>query len=120
MTVFNDEINTLYIASNKLTQAATPVEQLEAISDFARRNNASWGILIYLDDEMRTEEVVAEWTLGNAIPLGIGARFRVSDDEVQIDPSERERPQFVQDTLNEDHIHPPIVSVAKLHQMRSA
>jgi hypothetical protein len=68
MTVFNDEINTLYIASNKLTQAATPVEQLEAISDYARRNDASWGILIYLDDESRIEEVVAEWTIGGGAP----------------------------------------------------
>ncbi|MBA3868166.1 MAG: GAF domain-containing sensor histidine kinase [Anaerolineae bacterium] len=121
MTIFTDEINTLYIASNKLTQAATPVEQLEAISDYARSNDASWGILIYLDDEGRTEEVVAEWTIGRAIPLGIGAKFPVLDHDVQSEMSSaRIRPHFIQDTLKEDHINPPILSAAKLHQMRSA
>jgi signal transduction histidine kinase len=121
MTMFNDEINTLYIASNKLTQAATPVEQLEAISDYARRNNASWGILIYLDDESRVEEVVAEWTIGHAIPLGIGAKFQVADDDVEGDaPSARVRPKFIQDTLQESLVNPPILSAAKLRQMRSA
>ena len=90
MSMFNDEINTLYIASNKLTQAATPVEQLEAISDYARRHGASWGILIYLDSENRTEEVVAEWTVGSAIPLGIGAQFPVSDDHIHSGVSSRQ------------------------------
>ena len=121
MTIVNDEINTLYIASNKLTQAATPVEQLEAISDYARRNKASWGILIYLDDESLTEEVVAEWTLGQAIPLGIGAKFRVTQQALEADFSSAPvYPNFIQDTFKEEPINPHILSVAKLHQMRSA
>ena len=121
MTVFNDEINTLYIASNKLTQAFTPVEQLEAISDYARSNNASWGILIYLDDENRTEEVVAEWTIGQAVPLGIGAKFQVADHDTYGEiTSARDHLKFVQDTLHAEQMSPHILSVAKLHQMRSA
>ncbi len=119
MTVHNDEINTLYIASNKLTQAFTPVEQLEAISDYARSNNASWGILMYLDDENRTEEVVAEWTIGQAIPLGIGAKFQV-DDKHSETASARDHLKFVQDTFHAEPVSPHILSVAKLHQMRSA
>jgi len=121
MTVFNDEINTLYIASNKLTQAFTPVEQLEAISDYARRNSASWGVLIYLDDENHTEEVVAEWTIGQVIPLGIGAKFQVLVQDASGDgASARGQLKFVQDTLLAEQISPHILSVAKLHQMRSA
>jgi signal transduction histidine kinase len=121
MTVFNDEINTLYIASHKLTQAATPIEQLEAISDYARSNNASWGILIYLDDAGRTEEVVAEWTMGQAVPLGIGAKFDVlSQDTSNEELTARDQLRFVEDTLKADPINPHILSVAKGHQMRSA
>ncbi len=121
MTIFNDEINTLYIASNKLTQAATPVEQLEAISDYARQNDASWGILIYLDDDSRTEEVVAEWTIGRAIPLGIGAKFKVPNDDSSSDATfPLVRAKFIQDTLKNEYISPHILAVAKLHLMRSA
>lgn len=121
MTVFNDEINTLYIASNKLTQAATPIEQLEAISDYARSNKAAWGILIYLDDAGRTEEVVAEWTTGPVVPLGIGAKFEVlsqdTDDEELV---ARDQLRFVKDMLKVESINSHILSVAKRHQMRSA
>ncbi len=121
MTVFNDEINTLYIASNKLTQAFTPVEQLEAISDYARSNNASWGILMYLDDEHRTEEVVAEWTIGQAVPLGVGAKFQRAGHDTHSEMASGHDPLiFVPDTVHAVPMSSHILSVAKLHQMRSA
>ena len=49
--VRKDEIDILYAASNKLTQAATPQEQLAAISDFARENGAESGTMFYIDND---------------------------------------------------------------------
>ncbi|MBK8019928.1 MAG: hypothetical protein IPK19_00560 [Chloroflexi bacterium] len=82
--LLQDEINILYVASNKLTQASTPIEQLEAVSDYARSHRANRGVLLYCDFDpagedghgVRIEEVVAEWTMGDAQPIGLGARFR--------------------------------------------
>jgi len=76
--VFKDEIDALYITSNKLTQAETPHEQLEAISSYARSAGADGGVLMYLDEAGITEEVVAEWTNGPILPFGIGTLMSVS------------------------------------------
>ncbi len=119
--MFKDEIDTLYVVSNKLTQAATPIEQLESISDYARSNGASWGVLMYLEDEGTTEEVVAEWTIGQAIPLGLGTQFQVSVFGFAHYPLNAPvRPTFIQDMLKEDRVDPSTLIVAKLHHMRSA
>ena len=79
MVEFQDEITLFYNASSKLTRASTPLEQLEAVSDYARDSGASSGALFYFefDDDHRTEEVVAEWVTGTVIPFEVGTCFRL-------------------------------------------
>lgn len=74
-----DEIELLYAASNKLTQASTPAESLEAVSDYARENGAARGILVYTDTPAhpQTLEVVAEWVKGGSQLFGVGTRFYI-------------------------------------------
>lgn len=79
--IYRDEIDILYAASNKLTQAFTAAEQLEAISDYARETGASWGILFYSDfDDQETHwmEAAAAWAKQDVPPVPIGARFEIS------------------------------------------
>lgn len=74
--LFKDEIDILYTASNKLTQASTSVEQLESVSDYARSCGATLGILFYIENENETRlQVVAEWFMGKAAPFGIDNYF---------------------------------------------
>jgi signal transduction histidine kinase len=74
-----DEIELLYAASNKLTQASTPAESLEAVSDYARENGAARGLLLYTDNPLQPEalEVVSEWVKGQTSAFGIGTRFAI-------------------------------------------
>ncbi|MCU0497103.1 MAG: GAF domain-containing sensor histidine kinase [Anaerolineae bacterium] len=74
--IYKAEINILYIASHKLTQAFNPFDQLDAVSDYARSNGAEWGILFYFNESLTEQEVVAEWA--KSTPLGIGSRFPTS------------------------------------------
>ncbi len=71
-----DEIEILYAASNKLTQASTPAESLEAVSDYARDNDAATGMLLYTDNPTNPEwfEVVAMWTRAQGITLTVGTQ----------------------------------------------
>lgn len=65
LEIAKNEIGMLYAASNKLTQAATPAEFLEAISDYARENGAAAGFMTYLPeyetDPLDWSEITAEW-----------------------------------------------------------
>lgn len=74
--IYKAEINILYIASHKLTQAFNPFDQLDAVSDYARSNGAEWGSLFYFNETLTEQEVVAEWA--KTTPLGIGSRFPTS------------------------------------------
>jgi signal transduction histidine kinase len=78
--LLRDEIDILYAISNKLTQASTPAEWLEAVSVYARERGASSGLLswINLNDETYFE-VIAAWDNGGCSPGGIGTRFDLSD-----------------------------------------
>ncbi|MFN8421535.1 MAG: GAF domain-containing protein, partial [Anaerolineae bacterium] len=71
-----EEIDFLYIASNRLTSAVTPQEQLSAVSDFARLTGAAAGQLFYIDhlDNALPETMVvaAEWTRSGSPLMGIG------------------------------------------------
>jgi signal transduction histidine kinase len=85
--VRKDEIDILYAASNKLTQASTPQEQLAAISDYARENGAESGTMFYIDNDLNGKpewaEIVADWALvdGHRQPelSAIGARYYLPD-----------------------------------------
>lgn len=74
-----DEIGILYSMSNKLTQASTPAEWLEAVSDYARDNEAAAGILFYIqpdaDGEPSALQLAAQWTRGVPRPWAEGTPF---------------------------------------------
>jgi signal transduction histidine kinase len=74
-----DEIDILYMASNKLTQASTRDEQLEAVSDYARDQGASFGALFYIDNDQQGQpewlEVVAEWVTERGVSMGLDLCF---------------------------------------------
>jgi len=66
-----DEIDILYAASNRLTQASTAVEQLEAVSSYPREQGAKAGMLFYIDPDSYGRpdylEVVAEWVTATGL-----------------------------------------------------
>ena len=72
-TLLRDEIDILYSMSNKLTQASTPAEWLEAVSDYARDIGAVSGVLFYLhtdaSGEAETLEIAAQWSKRQAAPV---------------------------------------------------
>jgi signal transduction histidine kinase len=77
----SSESDILYATLNKLTQAETPAEQLEAVSDYARSHGATGGQLFYVEEVARDEEaewveVVAEWAADDRHRLGVGRRLR--------------------------------------------
>src|SRR5690606_24546462 len=80
--IYRDEIDILYAASNKLTQAYTPVEQLEPISKFPRESSARWGTLYYAqyyhDAETHWLECVASWAKEPAQPVPTGSRIEIA------------------------------------------
>ncbi|MBE2270525.1 MAG: GAF domain-containing protein [Anaerolinea sp.] len=97
-----DEIELLYAASNKLTQASTPAESLEAVSDYARENGAARGVLFYTDSASSPTslEVVAEWVKGKTPPLGVGTRFEIPRNLLnRVTASANDRPILVPDVL---------------------
>lgn len=101
------EIDILYAASNKLTQASTPAEQLEAVSDYAREQGASSGILLYIDNDSFGQPewltVVAEWTTDDGVPMGLDQTFYMPSFAFnQVWLSAPGRPTLVEDALSSD------------------
>lgn len=78
LEIARHEMNFLYEASHKLVKAGSPLEQLDAISEYARSNGANRGALVYceFEDGIRIEEIVAEWTINPCKPLGVGTQLR--------------------------------------------
>ncbi|MCL4879511.1 MAG: GAF domain-containing protein [Anaerolineae bacterium] len=114
--LFKDEIDILYTASNKLTQASTPVEQLEAASDYARSNGASTGVLFHMDS--MELEVVAEWYVGQGVPLGIGSRYQTATlDFTKVWLAQPGRPTLIYDTLSDNRIDPQTRDFFVHHQI---
>ncbi len=112
--VLKDEIDILYAALNKLTNATTPAELLEAVSDYARAQGATSGLLTYTygseTQVVEWGEVIAEWTVNGAKPTGIGRRFDSSavdflaEQGISFNPDE---PLLVGDAPHDVHINPP-------------
>ncbi len=71
---------------DKLTQALTPAEWLDAVSDYARAHGATTGLLLYL--HMREDqpgvldyaEIAAEWTTSGAKVGTVGTRYFNAED----------------------------------------
>lgn len=104
----SDEISILYTLSNWLTQASTPADWLEAVSDYARGNGATSGLLIYLtmqdnvSDALDYGEIVAVWTQNGAKAAPIGTRFFHAEHDVFVRAfmSTPVRPLLISDVLH--------------------
>jgi|GEM_PF-3493426 len=96
------EMAILYEASNKLVRASTPIELLEAVSEYARNNGAHRGALYYIDfeDEQRMYKVVAEWFNGDYEPMGIGTQLHLSDEDRL--PLQAATPLFFKNLLEDE------------------
>lgn len=129
--VLNDESKVLYAASSKLTQALTPIEQLEAVSDYARGCGASEGVLFYLNspDEYGSVwiEVVAEWSLDDQPPVGIGTRFlaathrtpEIGEDLTNFWMNAPDSPLLLGDTTSEERLDVRSRALFDTYQMRA-
>lgn len=103
------EMDILYEASHKLVKAVSPSEQLEAISDYARKHGANRGVLIYCEFEngIRIEDVVAEWTIGSCIPIGVGTQLRYPfGNEHPTDFVNPHRPIFLENAPEDTRLPP--------------
>lgn len=113
--LFKDEIDILYTASNKLTQATTSVEQLEAVSDYARHNGATIGLLFHLaSEEDYSIEVAAEWFTGEVQPLGVGLRGTLS-----IATARPDRPTLIQNLQEDTDLTPKTRDFFEEHHIRA-
>lgn len=104
MAELQDETTLFYNASSKLTRASTPLEQLEAVSDYARGRGASCGVLFYFEfeEDYYIDVVVAEWVAGKTIPYEVGTRFRLPRVGNRLTPPEG--PVFSADTRSASHL----------------
>jgi signal transduction histidine kinase len=98
-----DETNILYTISNKLTQASTPAEWLEAVSDYARQRGAISGVLLYVEHDLRGQpeymETTAVWVRDGAKASSVGSRLSIVDRDESADHwmGNRERLLFFTD-----------------------
>src|SRR5262245_25447149 len=81
--LIRDEIDILYAISNRLTQASTPVEWLDAISSYPRDNGATTGAFFWIayDEHGQPEwaEMAADWTTEHAVSASAGTRFHLPE-----------------------------------------
>jgi signal transduction histidine kinase len=110
------EIDLVYNASSKLIRASTPLEQLEAVSEHARSQGASKGALFYFEyeDEDRTDVVAAEWVVENAIPYGVGTRFRLPRIDKRLIPLQSS-PILIPDTRTDERLSPILREIDLKH-----
>jgi signal transduction histidine kinase len=111
--VHKDEIDILYAASNQLTKASTPLEQLEAVSEYARDMGASSGALLYLSGSTQEDmigEIAAEWLQDEGVAQGLGKRFSGygSDDASVGWMAKPDQPMLVIDAINDQRFHPEV------------
>lgn len=114
-TTWSDETNVLYSISNKLTQASTPAEWLDAVSDYARGHGATSGLLLYLNvqeaDPNRLDyaEIVAVWTRDGAKAGTIGTRYLdlEHDQFARIFMGNPTRPLLIPDVLDSTYVSGP-------------
>ncbi|MBZ0286651.1 MAG: hypothetical protein K8I30_03485, partial [Anaerolineae bacterium] len=121
-----DEVNILYAASNRLTQASTPTEWLEAISGYAREQGATTGVLLYIEAGSANEpqwcEVVAYWTVGPGRSAEVGARFDLNEmpNFVAMWMETPDRPIFVPDAMTNERIDERTRYLNTLYNMQSS
>jgi signal transduction histidine kinase len=122
----SDEVKFLYAASNRLTQASTPTEWLEAISVYAREQGATTGVLLYMetDDAGHPEwaEIVAYWTVGPGLSAEVGSRFNLSEmsEFLAMMIRSQDRPLFVHDAMTNEQLGERVRRLNQLYNMHSA
>ncbi len=119
-----DEIDILFTISNRLTQAYSPAEWLEAISDYARDNGANCGLMFYMNAEMPSRadlvELVADWTRG-APPIEPRSQFELSPNALaRVMGVTPVRPILIPDVLMSDLVDAPTQHQFGLLDVRSA
>ena len=103
-----DETSILYSISNKLTQASTPAEWLEAVSDYARDHGATSGVLVYIEydenGQAQYTETAAAWFSEGGVARSVGEHLRLNDHEVFTKAwmSQPERPLLIPDVMNSE------------------
>lgn len=120
------EIDVLYTISNKLTQASTPADWLDAVSDYARAHGATSGLLLYLHmqefrpDVLDYAEIVAVWTHENAKAGALGTRYYGGehDDFAQAFMSHPARPLLIPDILDSEQVHGPTLELFSSMDLR--
>ncbi|HLV37652.1 MAG TPA: GAF domain-containing protein [Spirillospora sp.] len=119
------ETDILYAASNRLTQASTPEELLDAITGYARDCSAVSALLFYVIDKHPDEPVsltaMAQWGQPGYELAVVGERIGI--DELGMRPlyeTHHERPIFIEDTRGIDFLPPPARSIYTRAQISSA
>lgn len=113
----DDETALLYNASTKLTRASTPLEQLEAVSDYPRSSGATRGVLFYFEfgEDVRTDVVAAEWNAGTDAAYEVGTRIRLAGLENGLIPPEG--PVLVGDTRTDRQLSSAIREIDLNHHI---
>lgn len=119
------EIDILFVASNKLTQAATPAEQLDAVSDYARQRGANAGVLFYFNEqtEQRNPAVVAKWQTGDGREITVGSHLQVdplSSRFARLWLGMPGQPIMVEDSLADERLDEHSLPVFKRYNFRAA
>jgi signal transduction histidine kinase len=117
LDVVKDEIDILYAASQKLAEATTSAEQLEAVSDYARSQGATAGVLFYVQESSLRLEVVAEWSTTR--PLGLNTVI----DAAHLAFARhwlRPQPTLVEDVEHDPRIDPESLALSRRSQQRAS
>jgi signal transduction histidine kinase len=105
------EIDILYETLNRLTQAQSPAEQLEAVSSYARSSGATGGVLFFLeqiDTDEAWSQVVAAWFTDSGHAIETGTRMRAfATSLVRRDSPLPPRPILISDTATDPRIDSP-------------
>lgn len=110
--VLTDETQLLYTLSEKLSQAATPADWLEAVSDYSRDNGATSGRLLVIHlqenqfDVPDYAEIVAVWTQPGAKAGAVGTRYLLSQHQefAQVFLINPPHPLLIPDIMDSPHI----------------
>lgn len=115
---FREGSELLYNASTQLIHASTPLDQLEAVSEYPRSQGASKGALFYFEyeEEVRIDVVAAEWVMESAIPYQVGTRFRLPKMDNRLIPPEGS-PLLIPDTRTDERLSSTIREIDLKHQV---
>ncbi len=118
----SNEIQTLFTSAQGLNQALTVQEQLEAISEYARQNGATQGVLSYVDDPNNplNATTVAEWVTNEEHRVGIGAKFETLQLRFVLSLMTLPvHPTLIDDMFNYPTIDAEFLAIAQHYQVKA-